>query len=240
MDRLRHRKRSPIPRGARRGAPLALALLLGGCFGDIDAAPFGRTDPIGAADSLTVRRVLGAPIEAPPLLPEPGNVWPAEEAPRATLQNPEAATVPPGARQPSAPLERAREQRGRAPDGDAPNSRQGGADVPPEAAPNPRAPVPGTAVPRRRGSVEALPPLDPPPVPRAGVPAGAPPTPPEPRVEGTVLPVPGGPPATITGGTGSVQSYTQPGVGTGTAIRGPNSTTLIGPDGGVQVVPNAR
>ncbi len=229
MDRLR-----PGMRG-RLLASLPLALLLGGCFGDIDMAPFGRTDPLGAPDSLTVRRVMGTPAEVPPLAPEPGNVWPAQEAPRATLQNPDAATVPPQERSRSEGLERARQQRGTSPDVYLPNSTAPGQGAPPEAAPNPRAPAPGTR--RRIGSSEALPPLDPPPLPRAGVPRGAPPTPPERRVDGQVLPVPGGPPAVITGGSGNIQTYTQPGVGTGTAIRQGGTTTLIGPDGSTQVVP---
>ncbi|MBP0491958.1 hypothetical protein [Roseomonas indoligenes] len=227
-------------RTGRMMAGLPLALLLGGCFGlgDIDMAPFGRTDPIGAPDSLTVRRVMGTAIEVPPLLPEPGNVWPAEEAPRATLQNPDAATVPPREREPSEALERARQQRGPAPIGRAPNATEPGPAVAPEVAPNPRAPVPGTVTPRRRGSSDpALPPLDPPPVPRAGVPGGAYPAPPPPRVQGSTLGVPGGPPATIGNSTGNIGSYTQPGVGTGTAIRQGNTTTLFAPDGSVQVVP---
>lgn len=236
MDRIRP-SRAGLP-----GLPLTilpLALLLGGCFGDVDFAPFGRRDPIGAPDSLTVRRVMGTPNEVAPLVPEPGNVWPAEEAPRATLQNPDAATVPPGERSRSEGLERARQQRGATPEeGPAPSSTRAGPAVPPEAAPNPRAPVPGTVRPRRYGSEPALPPLDPPPVPRAGVPRGEYPSPPEPRVEGQVLPVPGGAPATITGGAGSIQTYTQPGVGSGTAIRQGGTTTLIAPNGGIQVVPN--
>jgi hypothetical protein len=211
-------------------ACLPLTLLLGGCFGDIDLAPFGRTDPIGAPDSLTTQRVMGTVDEVPPLLPEPGNVWPAEEAPRATLLNPDAAAP---LRDPAAtPLDRAR-QRGRPPE-PALESARPGPDTP-EGDASRRQPRL-----RRQGSSEALPPLDPPPLPRHGVPRGAPPTPPEPRLEGQVLPVPGGPPATITGGSGRVQSYTQPGVGTGTAIREGGTTTLIGPDGSIQVVPNPR
>jgi hypothetical protein len=188
---------------------LPLALLLGGCFGDIDMAPFGRRDAIGAADSLTVRRVMGTDVEAPPLQPEPGNVWPGEEAPRATLQNPDAATLQ---------------------------------ATPPESTP-PRSPPSDLFRPRRSGSSTppgVLAPLDPVPPPRAGVPAGEFAAPPAPRIEGRVIPVPGGPPAVITGGTDRIQTYTQPGVGTGTAIEQGGTTTLIGPDGQVQVVPTPR
>jgi hypothetical protein len=229
MDRLRP--------GLLAGLPLALLLV---SCGDIDIAPFGRRDPIGVPDSLTVQRVMGTSTEPEVLAPEPGNVWPAEEAPRATLQNPDAAIVPPQERAPSEALERARQERGPAPQPRLRDTFQPGPDVPPQAAPNPRAPAPGTVTPRRRGSSEALPPLEPPPVPRAGVPRGEPAYPPPPRVEGQVMPVPGGPPATITGGAGNIQTYTQPGIGTGTAIRNGNTTTLIGPDGSVQTVPTPR
>ncbi|MBB5693242.1 hypothetical protein [Muricoccus pecuniae] len=227
MDRLR-----PGPL-----ASLSLAILLGGCLGDIDLAPFGRRDAIGAPDSLTVRRVMGTSAEDAPLMPEPGNVWPGEEAPRATLQNPDAAVVPPQERARSEGLERA-QQRGRAPEVIPPNSTQPGRGAPPEAAPNPRAPAPGTR--RATGSSQALPPLDPPPLPRAGVPRGEPATPPAPRLEGQVLPTPGGAPATITGGNNNVQTFTQPGIGTGTAIRQGGTTTLFGADGSIQVVPTPR
>ncbi|MFC0384950.1 hypothetical protein [Muricoccus vinaceus] len=216
-----------------RRLPLVLlpGLFLAGCAGDIDFAPFGRTDPIGAPDSLTVRRVMGAPESVPALLAEPGDVWPAQEAPRATLQNPEAVSSQ--GQQPSGILERAR-QRGAPPSSPPLRSEQPGPYVPPEAAPNPRAPLPGT---RRGSSAQALPPLDPPPVPRAGVPEGEPPTPPARRLDGRVVPVPGGPPAILGGGTGGITTYTQPGGASGTAIQQPGSTTLFGPTGGVQVVP---
>jgi len=230
-----HRHRPVSTRPFRRiGLPLVLlpSLALAACAPEIDWAPFGRTDPIGAPDSLTVRRVMGAQADVPPLLAEPGDVWPAQEAPRATLQNPDAVSSQ--GQQPSGVLERARE-RGVPPPPPRLRSEQPGPDVPPEVAPNPRAPLPGT---RRRGSsAEALPPLDPPPVPRAGVPRGEPATPPARLGGNRVVPVPGGPPATITGPTGGITTYTQPGGQSGTAIQQPGSTTLFGPTGGVQVVP---
>jgi len=204
MDRLRP--------GLLTGLPLVL--LLAGCVGDYEMAPFGRSDPIGAPDSLTTRRVMGVVTDVPPLMPEPGNVWPAEEAPRATLQNPDAVPPQTGANPP--PLDRTREPR-------SPGR-------PTEAVPYPR-----------RGSSTALPPLDPPPpVPSASVPPPSSFSPPPPRAEGQVIPVPGGPPATITGSAGNIQTFTQPGIGTGTAIRQNGSTLLIQPDGSTVVVPTPR
>ncbi|WP_376093534.1 hypothetical protein ACE7GA_25695 [Roseomonas sp. CCTCC AB2023176] len=118
-------------------------------------------------------------------------------------------------------------------------SLEPGPNVPPEAAPNPRAPL------NRRGSSTApgvLEPLDPTPVPRQGVfqgsvARGEPAIPPSRGVEGRVLPIPGGPPGIVSSGNDRIQTYTQPGVGTGTAINNGNTTTLIGPNGQVTVVP---
>lgn len=58
---------------------------------------WGGMRPTGPADSLTVQRIRGAGDPLEPLRPEPGDVWPVEEGPRATLANPEEALrgVPP-------------------------------------------------------------------------------------------------------------------------------------------------
>lgn len=58
---------------------------------------WGGMRPTGPADSLTVQRIRGAGQPLEPLRPEPGDVWPVEEGPRATLANPEEALrgVPP-------------------------------------------------------------------------------------------------------------------------------------------------
>jgi hypothetical protein len=53
--------------------------------------PWGGTRPASPGDSLTVQRVRGVTATSEPLLPEAGNVWPAPEAPRATLMNPDQA-----------------------------------------------------------------------------------------------------------------------------------------------------
>jgi hypothetical protein len=96
--------------GRRRAAPvLVLATLLGGCLDSRDwtvadagsggafRAAWGGMRSDRPADSETVRRVRGMDVPLEPLQVEPGSVWPVEEAPRATLANPDAALrgVPP-------------------------------------------------------------------------------------------------------------------------------------------------
>jgi len=52
---------------------------------------WGGMRPAMPTESLTVQRVRGAGAPLNPLRPEAGDVWPGEEAPRATLANPEDA-----------------------------------------------------------------------------------------------------------------------------------------------------
>ena len=47
--------------------------------------PFMGPTPVPANESLTMQRVRGGNPAVEPLAPEPGNVWPAQEAPRAAL-----------------------------------------------------------------------------------------------------------------------------------------------------------
>ena len=70
-------------------AALALmgpALLLGACsVSDGVSSPFVSTRNTVTLDSLTAQRVRGANPDFAPIAAEPGNVWPAQEAPRPTL-----------------------------------------------------------------------------------------------------------------------------------------------------------
>ena len=78
----------------RRPATLALLsgiiLALAGCtgFGEFVDHTFtlpGTIRTLPMADSENVRRAMGQPAEIEPLGPEPGNVWPAKEAPEPGL-----------------------------------------------------------------------------------------------------------------------------------------------------------
>lgn len=201
-------------RAARRGLPaLGLAVLLGACstpetgFTDAAWAPFGGGSTSVASDSLTAQRVRGTMPDVAPLLPEPGNVWPEQEAPRPTLlSGPDEAfrNIP--------------EYR--------PSLIQG---APPASSPVPT-PAPGA---RRPGSGAALTPLPPPAQPATpGVlPPLASPSPPPRPAEGQVVMDPSGRPAVVTGEAGRVRGVTQPGMGGGAVIRDGNVETWIGPDG---------
>ncbi|WP_203074378.1 hypothetical protein [Falsiroseomonas ponticola] len=222
------------PRRGRLPSPvLGLALLATACSGDLSSvgssisagfdslwSPFMGPTNVVASDSLTVQRVRGSNPAVEPLVPEAGNVWPAEEAPRPTLLG--------------GPDEAMR---------NIPAYRPSLIDGAP-AASSP-VPTPGdqpAARPARRGS--STPPAGP------GAPgdfarspaAAAAPgalSPPPPRVEGRALTTPSGQAVTGTGGTGRVQGYTGP-QGGGAVVRDGNVETWIGPDGrtSTRVVPN--
>lgn len=85
------------------GKPVMVRMAAVGALAAL-AACAGR--PLEApVDSLTVARVMGHPVEVPPLLPQAGgNVWPtaADEGPRGTLSNPDEGLRPDD--QPARPL----------------------------------------------------------------------------------------------------------------------------------------
>ncbi|MBX6376632.1 MAG: hypothetical protein IRZ13_20695 [Acetobacteraceae bacterium] len=71
-------------------------------------------------------------------------------------------------------------------------------------------------------------------------PPALPVTPPPERADGRVIPYPGGN-AVTTGGTDNYQTFNEPGTaGGGVAIPQGPTTTLIGPDGRIRVVPTPR
>jgi hypothetical protein len=80
----------------RRTALPSLALLsaglLSGCTGtgvflDHTTQAFGNNPNTPAGSSETFSRIRGDKVDIPPLLPEPGNVWPAPAGPDPTLQD---------------------------------------------------------------------------------------------------------------------------------------------------------
>ncbi|MGK7869042.1 hypothetical protein [Falsiroseomonas sp. E2-1-a20] len=210
---------SPLRLPVRMRLPvLGVALLLAGCTGGgLGASPWspfmGPTSVVDA-DSLTVQRVRGTNPPVEPLVPEAGDVWPAQEAPRGDLSNPDEAMR------------------------NIPSYRPSLIDGAP-AASSPVA-TPGDR-PLRRGSSTPPGNLGPPdaflttpgptPAPRSA--------PASPRLEGRALTTPSGQSVTGTGGTPRVQGYTGPGGG-GAVIRDGNVETWIGPNGqpSTRVVPN--
>lgn len=183
------------PRAAGRALPLLALLALGACASNAIQVP---------GDSLTVQRITGQAVEVPPLMPAPGNVWPAPEPERATLAAPDVLGRP---MEPLEPLPPA-STRGRRGSSTPPDLLAPGVDP---AAPPPINPGPAGDV-----------------------------TPPQRRSDGRVIPVPGGPPAVITGGGPGYSTYTQPGGGSGIATPNGATTTLLGQDGSVRQVPNPR
>ena len=206
-------------------APGLVALLaaLGGCqsgpagsgeeTGGLFGAAWGGRRPAILGDSLTVARVRGAEMpQAAPLLPEPGNVWPVEEAPRATLANPDAALrgIPTYRPSESRPLDSLSSPEPGPISRGLPNQMRGNPspmDLPQAAAPAPR-----------------LQPL---------------PEPPPRRADGRVVLTPQGPVVT-SGGTDRVQSFTVPGGGSGIITQDGPTSIITGPDGRVQTVPTLR
>jgi hypothetical protein len=180
--------------------------------GDSLGAPWGSTRPGAPSDSLTVQRVRGVAPSSQPLLPEEGNVWPAPEAPRSTLRNPDQAlrgiptyTPAVGEPQQAAQPQPRNQRRG-----------TGGPFVPPAEVPQPQS---------------ALPPLVPLPPVAASVPVGAP--------GGSVVQTPQGglTPATR---VGNVETFNQPGVGPGTITRDGNNVTISRPGEAPVTVPAPR
>lgn len=70
-----------------------IAGLQGGLGGVHDrfGPSWGGMRPAIPTDSLTIQRIRGQAEPQAPLRTEPGDVWPVEEGPRATLANPEEA-----------------------------------------------------------------------------------------------------------------------------------------------------
>ena len=230
-----------------QGAALLVSVAaLGGCswvnpaltteadagFGAPFLLPWSDTRTVALADSYTVRRLRSAEGLPPEerLQVDPGNVWPAEEAPRATLANPDAALrgVPPW-----------RPSEGRSTRDLPVDERPGGPLVQPraDATPADRGPPP-----RRRGASSPPPSLleqpEPDRVQVLPVPPGAYSPPPR-RSDGQVVLTPGGPVVTG-GGTDRIQSFTTPGGGGGVIHRDGNTTTVV-PSGGLpQTFPTPR
>lgn len=189
----------------RRTALLGLAFLLPGCTGTGEFLRHVHSPPPAnpnapSADSLNLRRALGATLEPEPLQAEAGNVWPE--------QQPQQRQVP-------TLVDLQQDPTGRG-DGSGRQPRPRGSSTPP-------------------GTPEA-----PPPLPRPGVPP-PPPSATSPRdPTGSVVQTPGGP-GVDAGGTGSYRQLLTPrGPGAIVVPNGNGTSTVINPDGSVQIIPTPR
>ena len=190
------------PRMAMRMVAIGALAALAACSTQVEA-------PV---ESLTVARVMGEPVDVPPLLPIAGSVWPNEEAPRGTIGNPDAG-MRPGQDPLTSP---GRQLQGRV----APPVVPGrGSSTSPDLLTQPQ-PVPALRQP------------DMPPYPVE-------PDRPRRRADGRVIPTPQGP-AVTTGGGAGYSTYTNPGGGSGIAIPQGGTTTLLDSNGTVRQVPTPR
>lgn len=235
------------PRRAGLAAAALGTLLLGGCSrwdsatyavaqGITDAGgairmPWRTMTPPSPEDTPTIQRIRYAVPPPDQLRTEPGDVWPGPQPQRATLASPDAAlrsipeyTPVPG-RDPNAPPPPGNTNSIPRPPG--PNR---GSSSPPPPVMTPVAPPP-QPLPLAPEQPRFVPPMP-------GTPQSRSIPQMPPRADGQVINTPSGQVIT-SGGTDRIQSFTVPGGGSGTAIRDGNTTTLIGPDGRVQVVPSA-
>jgi hypothetical protein len=218
----------------RRIALLGLLALLPGCdyaanpfvsfggfIGDTHTIDRNPNRPVGNAENML--RVTGRNVNIPPLLPEPGNIWPGPQPPDPTL----------------ADIERQQNQ-----EGQQPPSSIGGPLPGAPAQPTPNSPLPNSQPPQRqprpvtRGSSS-------PPVPDQSVTPpvaqSAPNAPPSfaPSPRPPTVNTPNGAVPAYNGGNG-ITTYRTPS-GTGIVVPNGNGTnTIVGPDGSVQTVPATR
>lgn len=203
----------------RRIAFTCLCLALSGCgFNTWSDLPFttGSNPNMPVGNSENMRRVQGEQVEAAPLTPEPGDIWPGPLPAAPTLQDLERQGTPSGVERPvpGSPLSQ----------GQQPN--------PPSAPPPPP----------RRGSSTAPPASQPglAPLPAPSPPAPVNTTPPARNPAGQVYTTPQGPGVTG-GGTSGYQTLTLPGGGSAIVVPNGNGTsTIIHPDGRIETVPTPR
>jgi hypothetical protein len=197
-------------------AGLCLALTSSGCgYNTWMEPPFTSGNnpnaPIGTSENL--RRVTGEEVPAPPLTPEPGDIWPGPLPPAPTLQDLEQQglqTEPqrptPGSPEYQAP-----------PQNQPPRPITRGSSTPPGSSEPGLTPLPQPAPPRPTDT-----------------------TPPARNPAGQVYSTPQGP-GVSTGGTSSYQTITTPGGGSAIVVPNGNGTsTIIHSDGRIETVPTPR
>lgn len=202
----------------RRIATLVVLLPLSGCVGfdeflvHVHSLP-GANPNIPMSDSENVRRALGQDPDIKPLESETGNIWPGPQRPDPTLADIQNRT-------------KQEDERGFPP-----------TTVPTPGLPDHRQPVPRRGSSTPPGSVE---PGLPPPPNGVNVPPPPPSSVPGPGPIGRVVPTPRGN-AIDSGGTDRYRQLTTPqGPGAIIVPNGNGTSTIINPNGSVQVVPTPR
>jgi hypothetical protein len=195
-----------------------LCLALSGCgYSTWSDPPFttGRNPNLPGGDGENMRRVMGERVDARPLTPEPGDVWPGPLPPSPTLQDlqQQGFQSEPQKPVPGSPEFQSQNQ---APNLPPPPARRGSSTPP--------------------GSTQQG--LAPPP--QQSPPPATNPTPPGRNPAGQVYQTPSGA-AVTTGGTGGYQTTTTPGGGSAIIVPNGNGTsTIIHSDGRIETVPTPR
>ncbi|HVY18438.1 MAG TPA: hypothetical protein VHB27_24675 [Rhodopila sp.] len=203
----------------RRVALLGLILCLSGCgYKTWSDPPFttGTNPNLPDTDSENVQRVLGHQVNATPIAPEAGNIWPGPLPPSPTLGDLERES---GGAQPQLPTLGSPLSRGEFPPS-LPQTPSQGSSTPPPG---------GSAVPP---AATTAPPLSSYAAPAAKPPAAVP--------GGKVLQTPGGPSVTTGGGPG-YNTAIQPGGGQSIVVPNGNGTsTVIHADGRIETIPTPK
>ena len=134
-----HRLHLPVPGAVR----LRLQHVVG-----TRRSPPARNPNMPAGDSENMRRVMGEQVEAPPLTPEPGDIWPGPLPPEPTLQDLEQQGEP--SRSPSGRCRARREFQDQQPPNLPPPPATRGSSTPPGSNQPGLAPLPAPTPPRGR------------------------------------------------------------------------------------------
>lgn len=204
----------------QRIALLILALGLSGCgYQTWWNPPFtgGYNPNAPVTDSENMQRAQGQDPAVPPLLTEPGDIWPGPLAPPPTLKDLEATNGQPSG--PEAPVPGSPLSRGSAAPYPSPNPSAGSSTPPGTAEPGLATPQPAPPL-----SSYAAPPVAPPD--RGSV--------------GKTIQTPQGP-TTVTGSGPGYQTTVAPGGGQSIVVPNGNGTsTVIHSDGRIETIPTPK
>jgi hypothetical protein len=201
------------PSFMQRIALISLCIALSGCgFNTWSNIPFttGSNPNLPVSDSENMQRVLGQQVDAPMLVPEPGDVWPGPLPPEPTLQDLEQeAGKPIGERVPG-------------------TQQYQGPSMPPPLPSRGSSTPPGSSQPGLA------------PLPNPTAPQATSPTPPARNPAGQVYQTPSGPAVTSGGNTNYQTTTTPGGGSSIIVPNGNGTSTIIHSDGRIETVPTPR